>query len=78
MGLQLLVGPESFESYLHPGVDVPEHGIMCPEGWSPGWCYWHIWHRITKSSRLGKTSKIIKSNRQPITTMPAKLCPEVS
>ena len=26
--------------------------------------------------RLGKTSKIIKSNHQPITTMPAKPCPE--
>jgi len=26
---------------------------------------------------LEKTSKIIKSNRQPVTTMPAKPCPEV-
>jgi len=34
-------------------------------------------HRIIDSLRLEKTSKIIKSHRQPITTMPAKPCPEV-
>jgi len=33
-------------------------------------------HRITESLRLKKTSKI-KSNCQPITTMPVKPCPEV-
>ena len=30
-----------------------------------------------ESLRLEKTSKIIKSNHQPITPMPAKPCPEV-
>jgi len=34
-------------------------------------------HRIVESLRLEKTSKIIKSNHQPNTTMPAKPCPEV-
>jgi len=34
-------------------------------------------HRITESLRLEKTSQIIKSNRHPNTTMPAKPCPEV-
>jgi len=34
-------------------------------------------HRIIESLKLEKTSKIIKSNYQPNTTMPAKLCPEV-
>jgi len=33
--------------------------------------------RIVESLRLEKTSKIIKSNCQPIPTMPAKPCPEV-
>jgi len=33
--------------------------------------------RIIESLILEKTSKIIKSNSQPNTTMPAKLCPEV-
>jgi len=33
--------------------------------------------RILESLRLEKTSKIIKSNHQPNTTMPAKPCPEV-
>ena len=33
--------------------------------------------RIIESLRLEKTSKIIKFNRQPNTTMPAKPCPEV-
>jgi len=32
---------------------------------------------ITESLRLEKTSKIIKSNHQSNTTMPAKPCPEV-
>ena len=34
-------------------------------------------HRIMESFRLEKTSKIIRSNRQPNTTMPAKPYPEV-
>jgi len=34
-------------------------------------------HRIIESLRLEKTCKIIRSNRQPITTTPAKPCPEV-
>ena len=34
-------------------------------------------HRIRESLRLEKTSKIIKSNHQLITTMPATRCPEV-
>jgi len=34
-------------------------------------------HRMTESLRLEKTSKIIKSNDQPNTTMSAKPCPEV-
>jgi len=33
--------------------------------------------RVIESLRLEKTSKIIKSNRHPNTTMPAKPCPEV-
>ena len=33
--------------------------------------------RIVESLRLEKTSKIIKSNHQPNTTMPTKPCPEV-
>jgi len=33
--------------------------------------------RITESLRLEKTSKIIRSNRQPNTTLPAQPCPEV-
>ena len=33
--------------------------------------------RIIESLRLEKTSKIIKSNHQPTTTIPAKPCPEV-
>jgi len=32
---------------------------------------------VIASLRLEKTSKIIKSNHQPNTTMPAKPCPEV-
>jgi len=34
-------------------------------------------YRIIESLRLEKTSKIVKSNRRPNTTMPAKPCPEV-
>jgi len=34
-------------------------------------------HRSIESLRLEKTSKIIKSNRQANTTMPAKPCPQV-
>jgi len=34
-------------------------------------------HRIIESLRLEKTSKIIKYNCHPNTTMPAKPCPEV-
>jgi len=34
-------------------------------------------HRITESLRLEKTSKITKSNCQPITAMPTKPCPKV-
>jgi len=34
-------------------------------------------HRITESLRLEKTSKIITSDCQPNTTVPAKLRPEV-
>ena len=33
-------------------------------------------HRIIESLRVEKTSKIIKSERQPTMTMPAKQCPE--
>ena len=33
--------------------------------------------RIVESLRLEKTSKIVKSNHQPDTTVPAKPCPEV-
>ena len=39
--------------------------------------YCHLNHRTIESLRLEKTSKIIRSNRHPNTTMPAKLCPEV-
>ena len=35
------------------------------------------WDRIIESLRLQKTSKIIKSNCQPNTTMPDKTCPKV-
>jgi len=34
-------------------------------------------HRIIELLRLEKTSKIMKSNRQPNSTMPAKSRPEV-
>jgi len=34
-------------------------------------------HRIIELLRLENTSKIIETNRQPNTTMPAKLSPEV-
>jgi len=34
-------------------------------------------HRIIESLRLEKTSKIIKSDRQRLTIMPGKPCPEV-
>jgi len=34
-------------------------------------------NRIIESLKSEKTSKTMKSNRQPITTMPAKPCPEV-
>jgi len=34
-------------------------------------------HVNIESLRLEKTSKIIKSNHQPTTTTPVKLCPEV-
>ena len=34
-------------------------------------------HRIIESLRLEKTSQINKSNCQPNTTMPTKLCPKV-
>ena len=34
-------------------------------------------NRIIESVRFEKTSKVIKSNRQPNTTMPAKPCPKV-
>ena len=45
---------------------------------APGPNHWQQQnHRITESFRLEKTSKIIKSNRQPNTPMPAKPCPEV-
>ena len=40
------------------------------DSWSPG-------DRITESLRLEETSKVIKSNHQPNTTMPAKPCPKV-
>jgi len=42
-------------------------------------CTWRVASSMAliESLRLEKTSKIIKSNRQPITTMPAKPCPEV-
>jgi len=40
-------------------------------------CVFDSRHRIIESLRLEKTSKIIKSNCQPNTTMPAKPCPEV-
>jgi len=41
--------------------------------------YWFMEiHRIIKSLRLEKTSKISKSNRQPITTITTKPCPEVA
>ena len=35
-------------------------------------------HRVLESLRLEKTSKIMKSNSQYITTMPTKPCPKVS
>jgi len=38
--------------------------------------FWHLGH-IIESLRLEKTSKIIRSNCQPNTTMPDKPCPEV-
>jgi len=34
-------------------------------------------HRILKSFRVGKTSKVIKSNHHPNPPMPAKPCPQV-
>lgn len=34
-------------------------------------------HIIIESLKLGKTSKIMKLNHQPSTTIPAKPCPEV-
>jgi len=43
--------------------------------WQPG-CTFED-HRIIESVRLEKTSKIMKSNRQPNTTMSAKPCPEI-
>ena len=36
-----------------------------------------LFYIIIESLRLEETSKIIKSNRQPNTTMPTKPCPEV-
>lgn len=39
----MCVGPESFKSYFSLEPDVPESGIAHPEGWTSGWCYWHIW-----------------------------------
>ena len=33
-------------------------------------------YRIMESLKLGKPSKVIKSNHQPNTTMPAKPCPK--
>ena len=38
---------------------------------------WSSAHGIVESLMLEKTSKIIKSNCQPVTTMPSKPCPEV-
>jgi len=40
-------------------------------------CHMHGGLRIIESLRLQKTSKIIKSNHQPNTTVPAKPYPEV-
>ena len=40
-------------------------------------CSPSCFHKILESLTLENTSKIIKSNHQPITTMPAKPCPEV-
>jgi len=39
--------------------------------------YFKFMKVFTESLRLEKTSKIIKSNHQPITTLPSKPCPEV-
>ena len=58
-------------SFLIPLLCAPSY--LCAQGLPSS----HGDHRITGSLRLEKTSKIIKSNRQPITTMPAKPCPEV-
>ena len=41
------------------------------------WRRVYQFHRSTESWRLEKTSKIISSNHQSITPMPAKPCPEV-
>jgi len=42
----------------------------------PQWCMQPS-HRIIAALRVEKTSKIIKPNRQPNTTMPAKPCPQM-
>ena len=48
-------------------------GDSCWEGlWAPRQVPQCENHRITESLRLEKTSKIIKSNHHPSTTMPAQ------
>ena len=46
-------------------------GSPSRHGWDP-----LVKHRIMESLRLEKTSRIIKSNRHPNPTTPAKPCPE--
>ena len=59
---------------------IPLEARSGDEEWalSTGCLEWlHRSHRIIESLRLGKTSKITKSNCQPNTTTPAKPCPEM-
>jgi len=62
------------------GVSVPDagaSGVSVPDaGVGGGLSCWPLGNGIIESLRLEKMSKIIKSNRQPNTTMPAKPCPE--
>ena len=69
----------------HPLLLCNEAGTLAAVP-SPGCGHWHplpptgsalLNHRIIESLTLEKTSKIIKSNHQPITTTPTKPSPEV-
>jgi len=59
-----------------PPPSAVEAGTGLKAGRESIGCRRHWWdplnHRITESLRLEKTSKVIKSNRQPSPTMPAK------